>query len=168
MILLFLRNNIVKTALHEKGKLCAIAEGFWVAKLQVGQVKIDQKACFKNSNLYVLFLCSRDKVTNIFTCCIVFQFESSWCAIAIRVKIKEELVAWRDLARWCRITIFSNHRRSYWTTIIYGQFVQAETIIPISLLFFNGKNIKHLTNRNNSAIQNEENLCESVDQFVIE
>ena len=40
--------------------------------------------------------------------------------------------------------------------------------IPISLLFFDGKNIKHLTNRNNSAIQNEENLCESVDQFVIE
>ena len=31
--------------------------------------------------------------------------------------------------------------------------------------FCNGKNIMHLTNR---AIQNEENLCESVDQFVIE
>ena len=31
---------------------------------------------------------------------------------------------------------------------------------------YNGKNIKHLTN--NPPIQNEENLCQSVDQFVIE
>ena len=30
----FFEKNIVKTALHEKGKLCTVAEGFWVGKLQ--------------------------------------------------------------------------------------------------------------------------------------
>ena len=91
------------------------------------EVARSTRHALKNSNLYVLFLCSRHKVTKILTFCIVFQFESSWCAIPIRVKMKEELVAWRDFARWCGITIFSNHWRCHWTSIIYGQFVQAET-----------------------------------------
>ena len=39
-------------------------------------------------------------------------------------------------------------------------------IMPISLLFYIGKNIKHLTN--NRPIQNEESLYQSVDQFVKE
>jgi hypothetical protein len=66
---------------------------------------------------------------------------------------------------WCGITIFSYHQSCHWTPIIHVQFVQAETIIPIWLLLYNDRNIKHLTN---PAIWNEENLCQWVDQYVIE
>ena len=41
----------------------------------------------------------------------------------------------------------------------------AETDRYVITETLNGKNIKHLTNH---AIQNEENLCQSVDRFVIE
>ena len=43
----FLKNNIVKTSLHEKSKLRMVEEGFWVAELQVRQIKIGHKSCFE-------------------------------------------------------------------------------------------------------------------------
>ena len=86
--------------------------------------------------MYVLFHCTRHKVTKILTCCIVFQFESSSSVYIIRMKINKEVVAWGYLARWGGMTIFSNYWRCHWTSIIHGQFIIAETIIPISFTVF--------------------------------
>ena len=108
-----------------------VTESFWIEELQMWQVKIGHKSCFEK---FQLFLCSRHKIP---TCCIVLKFESTWCDKLIRFKIKEKLVAWRDLAWWWwwEITISSDHWRCLWTPIIHVQFVHAETIIPIWLLF---------------------------------
>ena len=64
----------------------------------------------------------------ILTCCIIFQFEASASELKIRMKMNEEVVAWRDLARWQRITTIwiCQHGWCIWTTIKNCQWITTE------------------------------------------
>ena len=70
------------------------------------------------------------------TCCIIFHFESWLCKYSICLKMNKNFIAGCDNGWWYWITIFSNHRRCNWTTIIYGQCIQAETIYIVDPLHY--------------------------------
>ena len=63
----------------------------------------------------------------ILTCCIIFQFEASFSANIIRMKINKELISWRHVVTWQRITTvsFSQHWWCIWTTIKNCQGIPA-------------------------------------------
>ena len=64
---------------------------------------------------------------------IIFQFESCSSVIVIRMKMNEELVAWRDLGRWQWITTIwiSQYGWCIWTTIIDCQWIFPEKKINL-------------------------------------
>ena len=82
---------------------------------------------FQNSaSIYVTF----SVVLNwcdLLTYWMVFHFESSSCQIPIRLKMKQDLNAWWDMAgrNWIT-TIFSHHEWCTWIPIINGQGIIAE------------------------------------------
>ena len=61
------------------------------------------------------------------TCWIVLHFKSSSYSIHIRMKLNQDLIAWRDMAwrNWIT-TILSHHGWCTWSTIINGQGIIAE------------------------------------------
>ena len=77
------------------------------------------------------------------TCWIVFHLESSFCYRPIRLKLNQDLIAWRDMAgrNWIT-TILSHHRWCTWIPIINGQGIIAEK--HICCLFFSFDNYKEL------------------------
>ena len=102
----------------------------------------------KKFNLKALFLRSRVKgsrtwIVGILTCCIVFQFEASSSDIRIRMKMKEEMVTWRDSAGWHGITTIwiSQHGWCIWITIRNSQWIMAENV-DFCFADFTIKNIK--------------------------
>ena len=103
----------------------------------------------KKFNLKALFLSSRVKgsrtwIVGILTCCIVFQFEASSSDIRIRMKMKEEMVTWRDSAGWHGITTIwiSQHGWCIWITIINSQWIPAENVNFYFCSFYNEKTLK--------------------------
>ena len=63
-----------------------------------------------------------------FTYWMVFHFESNFCCFSIRLKLNQDLIAWRDMAgrNWIT-TILSHHGWCTWSTVINGQGITAET-----------------------------------------
>ena len=97
---------------------------------------VEKKIFEKNCRI---FLANFESVC--LTCCIIFQFESSCSPRFIRMKMKEELVAGRDLARWQGITTIwiSQHGWCIWTTVINSQWIPAENIEFYFCSFYNEK-----------------------------
>ena len=73
---------------------------------------------------------------------IVFHLESTKIFTRIRLKMNQDLIAWRDMAgrNWIT-TILSNHGWCTWTTIINGQRIPAEKNGYLFFLFDNYKTI---------------------------
>ena len=78
----------------------------------------------------------------LLTCWIVFHLESSISYTPIRLKMNQDLIAWRNMAgrNWIT-TILSHHEWCTWTTIINGQGIIAEKIGCFFLSFDNYKEL---------------------------
>ena len=122
--------------------------------------------CQLKSLIFWLFTSKSKQCVMILTCCIIFQFESSCSIFWIRIKMKEELVAGRDLARWQGITTIwiSQHGWCIWITIINSQWIIAENVDFYFCWCYNEKTLK-LTN---CKYQNVENWIESIVQLTVE
>ena len=84
-------------------------------------------------NLYVLL-----------TCGIVFHLKSSSCYTPIRLKMNQDLIAWRDMAgrNWIT-TILSHQGWCTWSTIINGQEIIARKITLFIFLIWQLKQPHH-------------------------
>ena len=74
----------------------------------------------------------------ILTCCIIFKFESSFIFRSIRKKTNEEVVTWRGLIRWQRITTkwISQYWWCDWITIINCQCICPEKDMLVRYKFY--------------------------------
>ena len=112
--------------------LCSKQVWFWRSFYHVLKgILGDQTLDNKNFNVHVLFLARGKKWTRIYcewtlTCFIVFQFESGCSGYIIRMKMKEELVAWRESTGWQGISTIRMSKYGWcsWIPVINSQWIK--------------------------------------------
>ena len=115
----------------------------WLVKASQSNFNLRSPDCYR-VRIYLIVECPLMYIKYIsgmiLTCYIVFQFEPFISGWTIRFEMKEEVVAWRDLARWQGITTiwFSQNGWCIWITIINCQCI---TVYRITEIFFRYRNI---------------------------